>query len=71
MPETPSDKQLPLSDLFGEKESAPGLDFAYYLHLLKRYLWLFLTIVILSMAISLFFALRQPKMYVATLCLAG
>jgi polysaccharide biosynthesis transport protein len=65
MPEDPSDKQLPLSDLFGEKESAPGLDIGYYFHLLKRYLWLFLTIVILSVAISLILALQQPKMYVA------
>ena len=52
MPENPSDQQLPLSELLGEKESAPGLDIGYYLHLLKRYLWLFLTIVILSVAIS-------------------
>ena len=65
MPENPSDKQLPLSELFGEKESAPGLDIGYYFHLLKRYLWLFLTIVILSVAISLILALQQPKMYVA------
>ena len=65
MPEDPSDKQLPLSELFGEKESAPGLDIGYYFHLLKRYLWLFLTIVILSVAISLILALQQPKMYVA------
>jgi polysaccharide biosynthesis transport protein len=65
MPEDPSAKQLPLSELFGEKESAPGLDIGYYFHLLKRYLWLFLTIVILSVAISLILALQQPKMYVA------
>ena len=49
MPENPSDKQLP-SDLFGEKESAPGLDIGYYFHLLKRYLWLFLAIVVLAVA---------------------
>ena len=39
MAEISSDKQL--SDLLGEKESAAGLDIGYYLHLLKRYLWLF------------------------------
>jgi succinoglycan biosynthesis transport protein ExoP len=66
MPENPSDQQLPVSDLFGEKESAPGLDIGYYFHLLKRYLWLFLTIVILAVAVSVIFALRQPKKYVAS-----
>jgi polysaccharide biosynthesis transport protein len=65
MPENPSDQQLPLSELLGEKESAPGLDIGYYFHLLKRYLWLLLTIVILSVAIALFLALQQPKMYAA------
>jgi len=65
MPENPSDQQLPLSELLGEKESAPGLDIGYYFHLLKRYLWLLLTIVILSVAISLILALQQPKMYAA------
>ncbi len=63
MPEISSDKQL--SDLLGEKESAAGLDIGYYLHLLKRYLWLFLTIVVLATLISLFVALRQPKKYAA------
>jgi succinoglycan biosynthesis transport protein ExoP len=65
MPENPSDKQLPLSDLFGEKESAPGLDIGYYFHLLKRYLWLFLAIVILAVAASVIFALQQPTNYAA------
>lgn len=64
MPENTSDKQL--SDLLGEKESAPGIDIGYYIHLLKRYLWLFLTILLLATAISLFLALRQPKMYSAS-----
>jgi succinoglycan biosynthesis transport protein ExoP len=63
MPEDPSDKQL--ADLFGEKESGAGLDIGYYFHLLKRYLWLFLTIVVLAVAVALFLALRQPKLYAA------
>ena len=63
MPEISSDKQL--SELLGEKESAAGLDIGYYFHLLKRYLWLFLTIVVLATLISLFVALRQPKKYAA------
>ena len=63
MAEISSDKQL--SDLLGEKESAAGLDIGYYLHLLKRYLWLFLTIVVLATLIALFVALRQPKKYAA------
>ncbi len=63
MPEISSDKQL--SELLGEKESAAGLDIGYYFNLLKRYLWLFLTIVVLATLISLFVALRQPKKYAA------
>ena len=63
MPENPADKQL--SELLGEKESDAGLDIGYYFHLLKRYLWLFLSIVLLALLLSLFFALRQPKKYVA------
>ena len=63
MPENPSDNQF--SELLGEKESSAGLDIGYYFHLLKRYLWLFLTIVILAGLISFFVAIRQPKKYVA------
>ncbi len=63
MPANPADKQL--SELLGEKESEAGLDIGYYFHLLKRYLWLFLSIVLLALLLSLFFALRQPKKYVA------
>jgi polysaccharide biosynthesis transport protein len=66
MPDDTSDKQLPLSDLFGEKESAPGLDIGYYFHLLKRYLWLFLAILIVAVAASVIFALQQPKKYAAS-----
>jgi succinoglycan biosynthesis transport protein ExoP len=65
MPENPSDQQLPLSELLGEKESAPGLDIGYYIHLLKRYLWLFLAIVAVAVLVALFLALRQPKLYAA------
>ena len=65
MPENPSDQQLPLSELLGEKESAPGLDMGYYFHLLKRYLWLFLAIVALAVLTALLLALWQPKLYAA------
>jgi capsular exopolysaccharide synthesis family protein len=65
MPQTPSDQQLPLADLLGEKETSQGLDIGYYLHLLKRYLWLFLAIVTLAVLVALFVALREPKMYAA------
>ena len=65
MPGNPSDQQLPLSELLGEKESAPGLDIGYYFHLLKRYLWLFLAIVALAVLVSLFLAMWQPKLYAA------
>ena len=66
MAEIPSDKQL--SELLGggESESGAGLDLGYYLHLLKRYIWLFLLIVLAAVAIAAFLALRQPEKYVAT-----
>ena len=38
----------------------------YYLHLLIRYLWLFLAIVLLAVGIAAFFALRQPKLFIST-----
>ena len=65
MPESPSEKQL--SDLLGggEKESGPALDFGYYFHLLIRYLWLFLLIVAVALAIAAFLAFRQPVKYVS------
>ena len=66
MAEIPSDKQL--SELLGggESESGAGLDLGYYLHLLKRYIWLFILIVLAALAIAAFLALRQPERYLAT-----
>ena len=65
MAENPSEKQL--ADLLGgaESESGPGLDLGYYFHLLLRYIWLFLAIAAVVVAIAAFMALQQPKMYVA------
>ena len=65
MPEIPSDKQL--SDLLGggESEAGPGLDLGYYLHLLLRYIWLFLAIVAAVLGATAYFALNQPKLYVS------
>ena len=61
MAEIPSDKQL--SDLLGggESEAGPGLDLGYYLHLLIRYLWLFLAIVLLAVGAAAYFALQQAQ----------
>ncbi|HEY5742282.1 MAG TPA: Wzz/FepE/Etk N-terminal domain-containing protein, partial [Terrimicrobiaceae bacterium] len=66
MAEIPSDKQL--SELLGggESESGAGLDLGYYLHLLKRYIWLFILIVLAAVAIAAFLALRQTQKYLAT-----
>ena len=66
MADLPSDKQL--SELLGggESDSGSGLDFGYYLHLLLRYIWLFLAIVLICAAIGAYLALRQPQRYVAT-----
>ena len=66
MAKIPSEKEL--SDLLGGggSEAGGGLDFGYYLHLLIRYLWLFLAIVILAVAIAAYFALRQPRMFIST-----
>jgi succinoglycan biosynthesis transport protein ExoP len=66
MAEIPSDKQL--SELLGgaESESGPGLDIGYYFHLLLRYIWLFLAIVLIAAAVAVWWALRQPQKYVAT-----
>ena len=66
MAKIPSEKEL--SDLLGGggSEAGGGLDFGYYLHLLIRYLWLFLAIVILAAGIAAYFALRQPRMFVSS-----
>jgi polysaccharide biosynthesis transport protein len=66
MADIPSDKQL--SELLGggESDSASGFDFGYYLHLLLRYLWLFLAIVLICAAVGAYMALRQPEKYTAT-----
>jgi polysaccharide biosynthesis transport protein len=66
MADIPSDKQL--SDLLGggESDSGSGFDFGYYLHLLLRYIWLFLAIVLICAAVGAYLALRQPQRYVAT-----
>ena len=66
MADIPSDKQL--SELLGggESDSGSGLDFGYYLHLLLRYIWLFLAIVLICAAVGAYLALRQPQTYVAT-----
>ena len=66
MADIPSDKQL--SELLGggESDSGSGFDFGYYLHLLLRYIWLFLAIVLICAAVGAYMALRQPQKYVAT-----
>jgi polysaccharide biosynthesis transport protein len=66
MADIPSDKQL--SELLGggESDSASGFDFGYYLHLLLRYIWLFLAIVLICAAVGAYMALRQPEKYTAT-----
>ena len=66
MADIPSDKQL--SELLGggESDSSSGLDLGYYLHLLLRYIWLFLAIVLIAAAGAAYWALRQPQKYVAT-----
>jgi polysaccharide biosynthesis transport protein len=66
MADIPSDKQL--SELLGggESDSGSGLDFGYYLHLLLRYIWLFLAIVLICAAVGAYLALRQPQRYEAT-----
>jgi polysaccharide biosynthesis transport protein len=66
MAEIPSEKQL--SELLGggESESGGGLDFGYYLHLLLRYIWIFIAFVVAAVAVAMFLLFRQPEMYVAT-----
>jgi polysaccharide biosynthesis transport protein len=66
MADIPSDKQL--SELLGggESDSASGFDFGYYLHLLLRYIWLFLAIVLICAAVGAYMALRQTEKYTAT-----
>src|SRR5262245_18938258 len=66
MADIPSDKQL--SELLGggESDSASGFDLGYYLHLLLRYIWLFLAIVLICAAVGAYMALRQPEKYTAT-----
>jgi polysaccharide biosynthesis transport protein len=66
MADVPSDKQL--SELLGggESESTSGVDFGYYLHLLLRYIWLFLAIALICAAVGAYMALRQPEKYTAT-----
>ncbi|HEY5811333.1 MAG TPA: polysaccharide biosynthesis tyrosine autokinase [Terrimicrobiaceae bacterium] len=66
MANTPSDKEL--SDLLGgtESETSQGLDLGYYFHLLLRYIWLLLAIILLVMAAAAYFALNQPRLYVST-----
>ena len=66
MAKIPSEKEL--SDLLGgaESEAGPGLDLGYYLHLLIRYLWLFIAIILLAVGVAAFFALQEPKLFVST-----
>ena len=66
MAKIPSEKEL--SDLLGgaESEAGPGLDLGYYLHLLIRYLWIFLAIILLAVGAAAFFALQKPKLFVST-----
>jgi polysaccharide biosynthesis transport protein len=66
MADIPSDKQL--SELLGggESESTSGVDLGYYFHLLLRYIWLFLAIVLICAAVGAYLALRQPQRYTAT-----
>lgn len=67
MAKIPSEKELTeLMGGGGSEAGGGGLDFGYYLHLLIRYLWLFLAIVILAVALAAYFALRQPRMFVST-----
>jgi polysaccharide biosynthesis transport protein len=66
MAKTPSEKEL--SALLGEAESeaGTGLDLGYYVHLLIRYLWLFIAIILLAVGAAAFFALQKPKLFVST-----
>jgi succinoglycan biosynthesis transport protein ExoP len=66
MAKIPSEKEL--SDLLGgaESEAGPGLDLGYYVHLLIRYLWLFIAIIVIAVGAAAFFALQQPKLFVST-----
>jgi polysaccharide biosynthesis transport protein len=66
MADIPSDKQL--SELLGggESESGAGFDIGYYLHLLLRYIWLFLACIIIVAGAAAYWALRQPQKYAAT-----
>jgi succinoglycan biosynthesis transport protein ExoP len=67
MAKNPSEKELTeLLDGGGSEGGGGGLDLGYYLHLLIRYLWLFLAIVLLAAGIAAFFALRQPKLFIST-----
>ena len=67
MAKNPSEKELSeLLDGGGSEGGGGGLDLGYYLHLLIRYLWLFLAIVLLAAGIAAFFALRQPKLFIST-----
>ena len=66
MADIPSDKQLSELMAANESSSGSGLDFGYYLHLLLRYIWLFLAIVLICAAVGAYLALRQPQRYVAT-----
>jgi succinoglycan biosynthesis transport protein ExoP len=63
MSEIPSEKQL--SDLLGggESEAGAGLDLGYYLHLLLRYIWLFLAILAAVLGAAAYYALNQPQLY--------
>jgi polysaccharide biosynthesis transport protein len=66
MADIPSDKQL--SELLGggESESGAGFDIGYYLHLLLRYIWLFLACIIIVAGAAAYMAIRQPQKYSAT-----
>jgi succinoglycan biosynthesis transport protein ExoP len=67
MAKIPSEKELTeLLDGGGSEGGAGGLDLGYYLHLLIRYLWLLLAIVLLAVGVAAFFALRQPRMFIST-----
>ena len=66
MADIPSDKQLSELLAANESSSGSGLDFGYYLHLLLRYIWLFLAIVLICAAVGAYLALRQTQKYLAT-----